>query len=77
VASAAARICTPHFAGKASTTPPGTLASSSPVPNMPTTRGMRSCRQDSSEHHENRRKPQLNSCIIVGGMLHGAQQAES
>jgi hypothetical protein len=43
VASAAARIWTPHLLGKAATTFPGTFASSSPAPNMPTTRGKRSC----------------------------------
>jgi hypothetical protein len=42
VASAAARIWTPHFLGKAATGDPGRLANRRPAPSMPTTRGRRS-----------------------------------
>ena len=43
VASAAARICTPHFFGKASMAAHGMFCMSRPAHSMPITRGRRSC----------------------------------
>ena len=43
MASAAARICTPHRGLNASTADQGTFLISRPAPSMPITRGRRSC----------------------------------